>query len=67
MERPALSLFNDVSAGTRILHRGTYVEVEVKARILQLGAKFQGSFSDMYCDSINCHVAISPNPTSLQV
>ena len=32
-----------------------------------MGAKFQGSFSDMYCDSINCHVAISPNPTSLQV
>jgi hypothetical protein len=38
MERPALSLCNDISARTGTLWRGTYAEVEVKARIPRMGA-----------------------------
>ena len=62
MGRPALSLFNDVSAGTRTFRRETYVDVEVKVMILRMGApssKLMTICTPVPCDSMNCHVVIS--------
>jgi hypothetical protein len=66
MEQPALSLFSDVSAGTGTLRRGTYAEVEAKARIPRMGAPSSKAvlalmtiYTPVPRDSINCDVVIS--------
>jgi hypothetical protein len=57
---------NDISAKTGTLRRGTYMEVEVKARIPRMGTPSSKAVFELMtictpvpCDSINCHIVIS--------